>query len=93
MVVIGPGIISDSREFIMLLMYIDFPTYARLPLYPNGSTVAGLLAFALQMDHQVVTLSLNCYEPGLFADVGAPSQPYSRMLSLSPSVALTLGGG
>jgi hypothetical protein len=63
----------------MLLMYIDFPTYARLPLYPNGSTVAGLLAFALQMDHQVVTLSLNCYEPGLFADVGAPSQPYSRM--------------
>jgi len=37
----------------MLLMDRDFPTYARFPLYPNGSTVAGLLAFVLQMDHQV----------------------------------------
>jgi len=57
----------------MLLMDHDFPTYARPPLYPNGSTVAGLLVFALQMDYQVVRLSLNCYGPGLFgADVRSP---------------------
>jgi hypothetical protein len=34
----------------MLLMDHNFPTYARLPLYPNSGTVAGLLAFAFQMD-------------------------------------------